>query len=711
MDSYVGRQFGDYRVLELIGSGGMGAVYRAEHVRLRTSVAVKILPERFAGSDGFAARFQREARVMAALHHAGIVRVHHLGEADGVSFLAMDYVAGPEGKPLNLHRYLRSQPGGRVGQEKLRAWAMQMAEALAYAHRRGVVHRDIKPANILIDSDWRVRITDFGLAKVIGEDFMSSRPCRGEVMADGADGDGAGESLGGETVAVPSDEIDGSLGGATVAADGAPAAERSGGVVGTYDYMAPEQRGEGGSVDGRTDIYALGVLLYQALTGSRPVGFARAPSQAVPGLWRQWDHITQKCLEKEQARRYQTAEELLADLQKAGGRASVPMVNWRVGSLAKWGVAAVWLVVLVAAIAVLAYTQERRVSKPREAPGHTIGTDNPMEVGELPPEEMNAAEVGRLIVIGGEGRSMVSREYAEDEAFRAAANGVLDDIVAAGEARGGDSEALIREAVLQRAAGWVKNGETSVTSDADGGYSAAFRGQLPEARVRVLWRRTAFLAANQRPGVVLSVEKAEGSNTDGGPIVKGMLGELLGSAGAGIFESQSGVPGPATYRMRATVMCNVDSKSARGIDFAVATVELNAEIIHLASNEIVATARARKDSGDATGAARKAVDEVWPPMRARLFRHWMKEGVRSDEAVTVELNGADAAGAEAIAAELGKLWDVSSVDIDDAGSRMALLVAARLSAAELARALESCVSRKMSARTEGSRTVVVNVAE
>jgi len=336
MDSYMGRQFGDYFITEKIGEGGMGAVYRARHVHLHKDFALKIMPGALANDNGFVARFHDEARVMSDLRHPGIVQVHAMSCHEGEYFLAMDYVTGAEGRPLNLHEWLKAQPNGRAPQEKVREWAVQIAEALAYAHGRGVVHRDIKPANILVDSAGNVRLTDFGLAKVVGGEFISSQIHKSIQ-----------ESLSShKTVAAPPEELEGSLGGPTVSADG-DTKKGSGGtsILGTYDYMAPEQRGEGGTISPRTDVYSFGVLLYRMLTGKRPSNFAKPPSQAVPGLWKRWDAITARCLAESPADRYESVEQMLCALRGA---------ERRLGSARRVMIAAGVAAVIAAAVVALA---------------------------------------------------------------------------------------------------------------------------------------------------------------------------------------------------------------------------------------------------------------------------------------------------------------------------------------------------------------------
>ncbi|MBI4603835.1 MAG: serine/threonine protein kinase, partial [Planctomycetes bacterium] len=300
------QQLGDYRILEPIGAGGMGEVYLAEHVRLRKVYALKALPEALAQDQGFVERFHDEGRVMAELRHPGIVEVHTMGEAGGVYFLVMDYVAGPgkDRKPLTLQDHLKSQPGERLAETEARRWAIQIAEALAYAHARGVVHRDLKPANVLIDIGGNAKLTDFGLAKAVGGEFILSQVHKSLARKRAAVG----------AAAVAIDDAD------TLVA-GSPASPSPGSderILGTYDYMAPEQRGEGGEINPTTDTYAFGLLLYRVLTGKRVKGLAGRPSEAAPGLSRRWDAIVARCLKDDQAERYPSAEALLVDLRTMG---------------------------------------------------------------------------------------------------------------------------------------------------------------------------------------------------------------------------------------------------------------------------------------------------------------------------------------------------------------------------------------------------------
>ena len=315
MPNYIGRQLGDYRVIEEIGAGGMGKVFLAENIHHHKKYALKILPEESSRDANFRKRFFDEARVMSELEHPNIVRVHHMGEHSGTYYLVMDYVTGPNDAPRSLHDELKESPQGRIEPQKAYRWITQIAEGLAYAHKRGIIHRDIKPANILITADDNVKITDFGLAKAIGTEFILSQIH--QTLSLGAQPTIVDEARHREQI---QDTLD-----VAQTIEATPASRRrstgSTGILGTYDYMSPEQR-EAKPVDERSDIYSFGVMIYRLLTGHRPVGMAKQPSQQVKGLSSRWDMIVRRCMEHEPADRYQSVKQLFADLKKISDRAS-----------------------------------------------------------------------------------------------------------------------------------------------------------------------------------------------------------------------------------------------------------------------------------------------------------------------------------------------------------------------------------------------------
>ncbi len=236
-------KFPQFEILECLGRGGMGVVYKARQISLNRTVAIKILaPERERDSE-FAARFAYEAELLAKLSHPAIVTIHDFGEVDGLYFLVMEYIDG-----VNLRDVLRDE---KIAPREALAIVPTICEALQFAHDQGIVHRDIKPENILLDKKGRVKIADFGIA-TLGE--------------------------------MPSS------------------------ITGTPQYMAPEQEDKSSATDHRADIYALGVVFYEMLTGERPQAELIAPSQKVDVDIR-IDEIVLRALEKEPEKRYQTAGE------------------------------------------------------------------------------------------------------------------------------------------------------------------------------------------------------------------------------------------------------------------------------------------------------------------------------------------------------------------------------------------------------------------
>src|ERR1035437_6326694 len=248
----IAKLFPQLEVLEFIGKGGMGAVYKARQPSLDRLVALKILPPTAASDAGFAERFNREARALARLNHPNIVAVHDFGRAGTLHYLVMEYVDGG-----NLRQIERA---GKLTPEQALGIVPQICEALQFAHNEGIVHRDIKPENILLDKKGRVKITDFGIAKMLG------------LTTDEAPLTGAGD------------------------------------VVGTPHYMAPEQIEKPRSVDHRADIYSLGVVFYEMLTGELPLGKFAPPSRKVQVDVR-LDEVVLQALEKEPSMRYQQASE------------------------------------------------------------------------------------------------------------------------------------------------------------------------------------------------------------------------------------------------------------------------------------------------------------------------------------------------------------------------------------------------------------------
>jgi serine/threonine protein kinase len=247
------RQFPQLEILEHLGQGGMGVVYKARQRHLNRLVAVKILPPSVGVEPAFAERFTREAQALAQLNHPNIVQVYDFGRTDEFFYFVMEYVDG-----VNLRALIRD---GQLAPEQALKIVPQICDALQFAHDEGIVHRDIKPENILVDKKGRVKIADFGLAKLLGR---------------------AREDL--------------SLTG-------------TGQLMGTLGYMAPEQLQEAHTVDHRADIYSLGVVFYEMLTGKLPIGRFDPPSKRVHVDVR-LDEVVLRSLESEPGRRYQHASEI-----------------------------------------------------------------------------------------------------------------------------------------------------------------------------------------------------------------------------------------------------------------------------------------------------------------------------------------------------------------------------------------------------------------
>jgi len=267
----VARLFPHLEIITFIGKGGMGAVYKARQPALDRFVALKILPSQAAGGPGFAERFNREARALAKLSHPNIVAVHEFGQVDRLPFFIMEYVDG-----LNLRQLERA---GRLSSREALEIVPQICEALQFAHDEGIVHRDIKPENILLDRKGRVKIADFGIAKIM-----------------------AGNGPGNSAAASPSASDCESVAASTAA--GQNLTEQA--VIGTPHYMAPEQVEQPRTVDHRADIYSLGVVFYEMLTGELPIGKFAPPSRKVQVDVR-LDEIVLRALEKEPQLRYQQA--------------------------------------------------------------------------------------------------------------------------------------------------------------------------------------------------------------------------------------------------------------------------------------------------------------------------------------------------------------------------------------------------------------------
>jgi serine/threonine protein kinase/Tol biopolymer transport system component len=330
MDLTSGTRLGPYEVLELLGTGGMGEVYRARDTRLDRVVAIKILPAQLSSDPARKQRFEREARIISKLNHPHICTLHDIGHQDGIDYLVMECVEGE-----TLDKRLQRGP---VPTEQVLKFGTQIADALDKAHRNGVIHRDLKPGNIMLTASG-AKLLDFGLAKPV------------LPLAD--------------------------PGTLTLTEKSSPVTEL-GAIVGTFQYMSPEQI-EGKDLDGRSDIFSLGAVLYETLTGKRPFeGKSRiseasailerepAPvSTTKPAVPAALDHAIQRCLAKNPEDRWQTVRDVKLELQWLAESGSKPTVS--PSPLARktqraWIVPASLAVIAVAIAAVLAVHSLERAS-------------------------------------------------------------------------------------------------------------------------------------------------------------------------------------------------------------------------------------------------------------------------------------------------------------------------------------------------------------
>ncbi|HUF09056.1 MAG TPA: protein kinase [Rhodothermales bacterium] len=327
-----GKRFGVYELLSPIGAGGMGEVYRAHDSRLGRDVAIKILPPGFAGNTELLSRFDREAKAIASLNHPHICTVHDVGHEDGVHYLVMELI---DGESL-AQRLLR----GPLPVEQVLRYGAEIATALDAAHRKGITHRDLKPGNVMITKSG-AKLLDFGLAKAAGEE-------RGVI-------EGLASGL---TEARP------------LTAEGT--------ILGTFQYMAPEQL-EGSPADARTDIFALGTLLYEMATAKRAfegsnktsliaaiVSAQPAPiAEVVPMTPPALDHVVRKCLEKDPDERWQSAHDVASELRwisEAGSQIGLPAAAVRARRSQKVRVTTLAIVGWVAAITALGLFYRERTT-------------------------------------------------------------------------------------------------------------------------------------------------------------------------------------------------------------------------------------------------------------------------------------------------------------------------------------------------------------
>ena len=369
----IGKRVSHYRVLEVLGGGGMGVVFKGEDLKLGRRVALKFLPEETANDALALHRFEQEARAASALNHPNICTIYEIAEYEGQPFIVMEFLEGETLREL----ITSAQKTAPMPLEKLLDLAIQITHGLGAAHQKGIIHRDIKPANVFVTTTGQAKILDFGLAKLIPAVL-------GVAVHVGQDHHDDEHVLHAETVPTPASDL---------------LLSRTGVAMGTAGYMSPEQvRGE--KLDARTDLFSFGLVLYEMGTGQRPFTGETAPKihhailNQTPAPARELNselplklgQIIEKTLEKNREARYQTASEIRADLESLRQNLRPKLFGGR------WRKTAVAAAALLVVSAIFWFARRQSVSSPAAAPDLKLrqltsnSPDNRVTSGAISPD-------------------------------------------------------------------------------------------------------------------------------------------------------------------------------------------------------------------------------------------------------------------------------------------------------------------------------------
>ena len=472
-----GTMFHGLEIVQILGRGGMGVVYKARQPQLDRHVALKVLPRAMAADPEFAQRFMREARALASLQHPNIVAIHDFGKEGDQYFFVMEYVDG-----TNLRAIMRE--GKLTADEALRV-IPPLCDALFFAHQEGVVHRDIKPENVLLDKKGRVKVADFGLAKMLG-------------------------------------------GEATVLQN----MTQSNVVMGTPHYMAPEQLENAKHVDHRADIYSLGVMLYEMLTGELPIGRFEAPSKRVQVDVR-LDEIVLRTLEKSPEKRYQSMSEVSKEISRLTDKGTVRSTA-SAASLPMKAIGVVVALLLVALVIFLIATRGPSGTSPTEAIRSALATAD--------------APLVALLAAAPETKADLESAEAPGEIFSKAAKILVDEKDGVGVAlfEGPALKGRVEFKAVRKEKGW----QIVEVSLAKSGFKLAWNGSTwvkTEPAKRDPWA-VATLSKDELPaGWKFDEEPVEGESRSA--VTRALGRWAMGEHSEGVLKSRDySMAGPGKFK-------------------------------------------------------------------------------------------------------------------------------------------------------------------